>query len=60
MFREEVTTMDAVTAVMMMENSMLGAALLEGSNIYHASFPKDPMATYKHQGIFYNLIEIKL
>ncbi|CAB3360901.1 Hypothetical predicted protein [Cloeon dipterum] len=49
MFREEVTTMDALTAVMLMEYSMLGAAILPTANIYHASFPSDPMLTYRHQ-----------
>ncbi|XP_059486449.1 DNA helicase MCM9-like isoform X2 [Neocloeon triangulifer] len=48
MFREEVTTMDAVTAVMLMEYSMQGAAILTGCNIYHASFPRDPMASYRN------------
>lgn len=50
MFREEVIVMDAVTSVLIMENSIQGSVILNETNLYHASFPKDAMATYRHQG----------
>jgi len=51
MSREEVFVQDAVVAVCMMEASMQGNALIKNTNALHTSFPLDPMAEYKTQGI---------
>ncbi|XP_059150821.1 DNA helicase MCM9-like [Physella acuta] len=49
MFRENVTTEDAVVAVSLMESSMQGAALLGGVNTLHTSFPADGDTEYAQQ-----------
>ncbi|XP_013414481.1 DNA helicase MCM9 [Lingula anatina] len=49
MFRDEVTTQDAVLAVSIMESSMQGAALLGGINALHSSFPDDAENEYALQ-----------
>jgi DNA helicase MCM9 len=50
LYKEEVTTMDAVVAVSLIESSMQGSALLPGANIYHTSFPENAMQNYRVQG----------
>ncbi|XP_077994349.1 uncharacterized protein LOC144448073 [Glandiceps talaboti] len=49
MCHQEVTVMDAVVAVSIMESSMQGAALLGGINALHTSFPEQPEEEYKVQ-----------
>lgn len=49
MFREEVTVMDAVVVVTLMESSMQSAALISADNCWHASFPEDVMSEYRRQ-----------
>ncbi|XP_046400755.1 DNA helicase MCM9-like [Ischnura elegans] len=49
MYHDEVTIMDAVVAVSLVESSMQGAALISGVNALHASFPDDAMEEYKVQ-----------
>ncbi|KAJ7341882.1 hypothetical protein JRQ81_007523 [Phrynocephalus forsythii] len=49
MFRETVTTEDAVTVVSVMESSMQGGALLGGINALHTSFPENPVEQYRMQ-----------
>ena len=50
MFREEVTVLDALVVVTLMESSMLSAALISADNALHSSFPHDPMSEYRKQG----------
>ncbi|XP_074650251.1 uncharacterized protein LOC141905312 [Tubulanus polymorphus] len=45
----EVTVLDAITAVLLMESSMQGTALLGGVNALHTSFPEDAEAEYIKQ-----------
>jgi DNA helicase MCM9 len=49
MFREEVTVMDAVVVVTLMESSMQSAALISADNCLHSSFPSDAMMEYQRQ-----------
>lgn len=49
MFREEVTILDAVVVVTLMESSMQSAALISADNCLHSSFPLDPMLEYRRQ-----------
>ncbi|XP_070543644.1 uncharacterized protein [Ptychodera flava] len=49
MCHDEVTVMDAVVAVSLMESSMQGAALLGGVNALHTSFPEHPEEEYRTQ-----------
>ncbi len=54
MFREEVTVMDAVVVVTLMESSMQSAALISADNCLHSSFPCDAMEEYRRQSNFLN------
>ena len=49
MFREEVTVMDAIVVVTLMESSMQSAALISADNCLHSSFPCDAMLEYQRQ-----------
>ncbi|XP_054285857.1 DNA helicase MCM9-like [Macrosteles quadrilineatus] len=49
MFRSEVTVLDAVVTVALMESSMQSTALISEINILHTSFPSDPIDEYSHQ-----------
>ncbi|XP_071450357.1 uncharacterized protein [Hetaerina americana] len=49
MYHSEVTIMDAVVAVSLVESSMQGAALISGVNALHASFPDNATDEYKVQ-----------
>lgn len=49
MFRDEVTVMDAIVVVTLMESSMMSAALISSDNCLHSTFPNDPMAEYQRQ-----------
>lgn len=49
MFRENVTVMDAIVVVTLMESSMLSAALISSDNCLHSSFPDNVMAEYQRQ-----------
>ena len=51
MFQTEVTVIDAVVVVTLMESSMLSAALISADNALHSTFPQDPMKEYQCQGI---------
>ncbi|XP_052834192.1 DNA helicase MCM9-like [Octopus bimaculoides] len=50
MLRDVVTVQDAVVAVVLMESTMEGAALLGGVNALHAAFPDNPEEEHKIQG----------
>jgi len=50
MYRNEVTVMDAVVAVTLMESSMMSTALIASEDTLHSSFPVDAMAEYQNQG----------
>lgn len=50
MCHEEVGLQDAVVAVVVMECSMQGSALLQGINILHSMFPSDADEEYSLQG----------
>ena len=50
MCREEVTVMDAVVAVTVMECSMQTSSLLGGVNVLHSAFPEDADLEYTTQG----------
>jgi hypothetical protein len=52
--------MDAVVAVSLMEASMQNSALLQGANVYHTAFPRDPMLSYRSQGITTYSLFIKI
>ena len=50
MMRSEVTTQDAVTAVLLLECSTeSSASLLPGHNILHSTFPDNPLHEYQRQ-----------
>uniref|UniRef100_A0A6I8QBY5 DNA helicase MCM9 n=1 Tax=Xenopus tropicalis TaxID=8364 RepID=A0A6I8QBY5_XENTR len=49
MYRDVVTTEDAITVVSIMESSMQGGALLGGVNALHTSFPENPREQYRMQ-----------
>ncbi|NP_001084773.1 DNA helicase MCM9 [Xenopus laevis] len=49
MYRDVVTTEDAITVVSIMESSMQGGALLGGVNALHTSFPENPREQYRLQ-----------
>eukprot|EP00039_Didymoeca_costata_P017200 m.316818 g.316818 ORF g.316818 m.316818 type:complete len:790 (+) comp16504_c2_seq9:415-2784(+) len=49
LLRDTVTLQDALIAVMLMESSMLGAALIAGNNPLHSSFPANPDEAYVRQ-----------
>jgi len=50
MFREEVTTQDAVMAVILLESSTeSSSSLMKGVNPLHTAFPTDPIAEYTTQ-----------
>ncbi|GFQ78581.1 DNA helicase MCM9 [Trichonephila clavata] len=46
MFRDEVLIIDAVIAIILMESSMSGSAVLDGLTTLHTSFPEDPISEY--------------
>ena len=50
MCRASVGVQDAVVAVMVMECSMQGAALLGAVNVLHSAFPEDADQEYTVQG----------
>ena len=50
MFQTQVTVIDAVVVVTLMESSMLSAALISADNALHSTFPEDPMKEYQNQG----------
>lgn len=52
MFRTQVTVIDAVVVVTLMESSMLSAALISADNALHSTFPEDAMKEYHCQGSF--------
>ena len=52
MFQTQVTVMDAVVVVTLMESSMLSAALISADNALHSTFPQEPMKEYRFQGCF--------
>lgn len=52
MFRTEVLVADAVTAIILMESSMLGYSILEGLSPLHTVFPNNPKAEYEEKGKF--------
>ncbi|KAG8276707.1 DNA helicase mcm9 [Homalodisca vitripennis] len=49
MYREEVTVLDAIVTVALIESSMQSTALIGQVNILHTSFPKDPVDEYARQ-----------
>ncbi|GAB1600956.1 hypothetical protein Ahia01_000373800 [Argonauta hians] len=49
MLRDVVTVQDAIVAVVLMESTMEGAALLGGVNALHAAFPDDPEEEHETQ-----------
>ncbi|CAG7827610.1 unnamed protein product [Allacma fusca] len=49
MHRDIVTVHDAVTAVTLMESSMLGSSLMGEASSLHTAFPSDPMKEYYNQ-----------
>ena len=50
MMRSEVTTQDAVMAVLLLESSTeSSASLIKGQNILHSAFPADPLKEYLTQ-----------
>ncbi|CAI9739391.1 DNA helicase MCM9-like [Octopus vulgaris] len=49
MLRDVVTVQDAIVAVVLMESTMEGAALLGGVNALHAAFPDNPEEEHKIQ-----------
>ncbi|GFU32242.1 DNA helicase MCM9 [Nephila pilipes] len=50
MFRDEVLIIDAVMAIILMESSMSGSAVLDGLTTLHTSFPEDPITEYNMKG----------
>ncbi|KAJ8891487.1 hypothetical protein PR048_004015, partial [Dryococelus australis] len=49
MFREQVMVQDAVVAILLVESSMLGSALVGNADILHTAFPNDPEEEYQRQ-----------
>ncbi|RXG69107.1 DNA helicase MCM9 [Armadillidium vulgare] len=49
LMKEEVTALDAVVAVTLIEASMCGASLIKGGNALHTSFPLSPREEYRKQ-----------
>lgn len=52
MCHRQVSLMDAIATVCVMECSMQGAALLGGVNVLHSAFPDDSDEEYKKQGMY--------
>ncbi|GIY28877.1 DNA helicase MCM9 [Caerostris darwini] len=46
MFRDKVLVIDAIMAIILMESSMSGSAILDGLTTLHTSFPEDPKFQY--------------
>ena len=51
MCHREVSLVDAIATVTVMECSMQGSALLGGVNVLHSAFPDDADEEYKRQGL---------
>jgi DNA helicase MCM9 len=49
MFREEVTELDAIMAVLTVDNSMHTSTLLDVSSVLHSNFPEEPDVLYEEQ-----------
>ncbi|XP_055935195.1 DNA helicase MCM9-like isoform X2 [Argiope bruennichi] len=49
MFRYEVLVIDAIMAIILMESSMSGSAVLDGLATLHTSFPDNPRAEYNEK-----------
>lgn len=50
MFRSEVLVIDAIMAIVLMESSMSGSAILDELTTLHTSFSEDPETEYKDRG----------
>ncbi len=53
MCHREVSLVDAIATVTVMECSMQGSALLGGVNVLHSAFPDDVEDEYKRQGLIW-------
>ncbi|GBM94341.1 DNA helicase MCM9, partial [Araneus ventricosus] len=49
MFRDEVLVIDAIMAIILMESSMSGSAVLDGLTTLHTSFPDNPRMEYNEK-----------
>ncbi|CAL1265879.1 unnamed protein product [Larinioides sclopetarius] len=49
MFRDEVLVIDAIMAIILMESSMSGSAVLDGLTTLHTSFPDNPRTEYNEK-----------
>ncbi len=57
MCHNEVSLVDAIATITIMECSMQGSALLGGVNVLHSAFPDDADSEYNRQGaglVYYN------